>query len=164
MSQETSILEPSNSRIQQRSQCSHEKTDAPRQEDAGNNGVENEKQGQRVLYATGKVDQRSQGQKVQHDLDAGKKRQVAQDVLGQCMETGTGVLSTQVLQEFFVVSTRKLGVKPQVARRKVELLSQMEVLTIRLEHILGAVDLHCLHDISFWDALVVKCAASAGCA
>ena len=32
---------------------------------------------------------------------------------------GNGVISTQVLQKFFVASTRKLGVAPEIARRKV---------------------------------------------
>jgi hypothetical protein len=39
------------------------------------------------------------------------------------MAGGHGVLSTQVLQEFFVIATRKLGIDPEVARRKVELSS-----------------------------------------
>jgi predicted nucleic acid-binding protein len=43
------------------------------------------------------------------------------------------------------------------------LLATLEVVQIRVDLILGAIDIHRLHQLSFWDALVVKCAAAAGC-
>ena len=76
---------------------------------------------------------------------------------------GNGVLSTQVLQEFFVASTRKLGVPAEIARRKVELLSRLDVVTIQPSLILDAIDLHRLHSLSFWDALILRAAAASGC-
>jgi predicted nucleic acid-binding protein len=97
------------------------------------------------------------------DLDAGPKCSRAREILREALEAGTGVTSTQVLQEFFVVSTRKLGVPADVARRKVELLARMDVVRIEVGDLLGAIDLHRLHSISFWDALVVRCAQRAGC-
>ena len=97
------------------------------------------------------------------DLDAGDKRLRARALLHDALVANEGVLSTQVLQEFFVVATRKLGIEASMARRKVELLSRMEVVAVRLDLILGAIDLHRLHGISFWDGLIVKCAAAAGC-
>jgi predicted nucleic acid-binding protein len=68
-----------------------------------------------------------------------------------------------VLQEFFVIATRKLGVDAAVARRKVELLSNLDLVLVRIDLTLGAIDLHRLHQISFWDALILKCASTAGC-
>jgi predicted nucleic acid-binding protein len=97
------------------------------------------------------------------DLDAGVKRQRAQELLSELLRNQSGVLSTQVLQEFFAVSTRKLGVDAAVARRKVELLSTLDVVAIQLTHVLQAIDLHRLHAVSFWDALILACAAAAGC-
>ena len=97
------------------------------------------------------------------DLDAGAKRERAQEILQDALTTGSGVVSTQVLQEFFVITTRKLGVEASIARRKVELLSRLDVVLVRLDLILGAIDLQRLNQISFWDALIVKCAAAAGC-
>jgi predicted nucleic acid-binding protein len=97
------------------------------------------------------------------DLDAEAKRDKAQRVLREAMAGGHGVLSTQVLQEFFVIATRKLGIDPEVARRKVELLSTLDVVRIELDEILAAIDLHRLHSLSFWDSLIVRCAATAGC-
>lgn len=97
------------------------------------------------------------------DLDAGDKREKAQSLLYELYVDGNGVISTQVLQEFFVASTRKLGVPADVARRKVELLSRLDVVSIRPALILDAIDLHRLHSLSFWDALIVRAAAASGC-
>ena len=98
------------------------------------------------------------------DLDAGSKRDVAREVLREAFVSGNGVLSTQVLQEFFVIATRKLGVDAEIARRKVELAAKLDVVRIDAEEVLAAIDLHRLHSFSFWDALIVRCAATAGCA
>ncbi len=98
------------------------------------------------------------------DLDAGIKNEVARRVLREVLAGGNGVVSTQILQEFFVIATRKLGVDPEIARRKVELLSALDVVRIEVDEILAAIDLHRLHTISFWDALIVRGAAAAGCA
>ena len=97
------------------------------------------------------------------DLDAGAKRERAREILQQVFIDGNGVVSTQVLQEFFVAATRKLGVAPEVARRKVELLARLDVVTIETSLILDAIDLHRLHPISFWDSLIVQSAVASGC-
>lgn len=97
------------------------------------------------------------------DLDAGSKRIKAQTVLRSVISAGEGVVSTQVLQEFFVVSTRKLGVDAATARRKVELLGEMDLVRIDLSMILSAIDLHRLHSLPFWDALILRSASVAGC-
>ena len=98
------------------------------------------------------------------DSKAGKKRATAQRVLEQIFEEGTAVVSTQVLQEYFAVATRKLGMKPEIARAKLELLARLEVVQVDVELILEAIDLHRLRSVSFWDALVVGAARSAKCA
>jgi predicted nucleic acid-binding protein len=97
------------------------------------------------------------------DLDAGEKNVRARALIAEALTEASGVLSTQVLQEFFSITTRKLRVPADVARRKVELLANLEVVRIDVEMILSAVDLHRLHSLSFWDALIVQSAATAGC-
>jgi len=97
------------------------------------------------------------------DESAGAKRPQAQKILAESLSTATGVVSTQVLQEFFVVSTRRMGVAPEVARRKVELMATLDLVQIDLDLILAAVDLSRLHSFSFWDGLIVRAAATAGC-
>jgi predicted nucleic acid-binding protein len=98
------------------------------------------------------------------DEDAGTKRDKARALIAKRVATAEAVVSTQVLQEYFVIATRKLGLAAESARRRVELLSQLHVVLVRPEVILSAIDLHRLHALSFWDALVVRCASLGGCA
>lgn len=97
------------------------------------------------------------------DADAGDKQRVARERVRAAMMERTGVISTQVLQEYFSVATRKLGISPVAARRRVELLSVLDVVRIEVTTILAAIDLHRLHSLSFWDALIVRAASLSGC-
>jgi predicted nucleic acid-binding protein len=91
------------------------------------------------------------------------KQRRAIDLVAEHRRSGTGVVSMQVLQEYFVTVTRKLHVDARVARRKVELLAEFDVAAPEIADILGAIDLHRLHGFSFWDALVLRSAKQAGC-
>jgi predicted nucleic acid-binding protein len=91
------------------------------------------------------------------------KQRRALDLLAEHRRARTGVVSLQVLQEYFVTVTRKLRVDAHVARRKVELLAEFDVAAPEVADILAAIDLHRLHGFSFWDALVVRAAKQAGC-
>lgn len=97
------------------------------------------------------------------DAKAGKKRPTAQRVLGSIFADSTAVISTQILQEYFAVATRKLGLTAQLARARLDLMSRLEVVQVDSDLIFEAVDLHRLHAVSFWDALVVCAARSARC-
>jgi predicted nucleic acid-binding protein len=81
----------------------------------------------------------------------------------ELLDTSTGVVSLQVLQEYFVTVTRKLHLDPRIARRKIELLAEFDVAAPKVADILAAIDLHRLHGFSFWDALVLRAAKQAGC-
>jgi len=76
----------------------------------------------------------------------------------------SGVVSLQVLQEYFTNVTRKLGLDPAIARRKVEIFSRFHLVEPTLADVLSAIDLHRLNKISYWDALIVRCASESGCA
>jgi len=97
------------------------------------------------------------------DKRADAKQGRAIDLVAEHRHDGTGVVSLQVLQEYFVTVTRKLNVDPHVARRKVEILSEFDVVTPEVADILAAIDLHRLHGFSFWDALIFRAAKQAGC-
>jgi predicted nucleic acid-binding protein len=97
------------------------------------------------------------------DDDVPAKQRIARDLWYDHRRAGTGVVSLQVLQEYFVTVTRKLNFDPRKARRKVELLSEFDVATPEVTDILAAIDLHRLHGISFWDALILRSAQQAGC-
>src|SRR6266478_4466392 len=97
------------------------------------------------------------------DKAAPAKQRRALELVAEHRRAGTGVVSLQVLQEYFVTVTRKLQVDARIARRKVELLAEFDVAAPDLADILAAIDLHRLHGFSFWDALVVRAAKQAGC-
>ena len=97
------------------------------------------------------------------DKAAPAKQRRALELVAEHRRAGTGVVSLQVLQEYFVTVTWKLQVDARIARRKVELLAEFDVAAPELADILAAIDLHRLHDLSFWDALVLRSAKQAGC-
>ncbi|HKN72256.1 MAG TPA: PIN domain-containing protein [Terriglobales bacterium] len=97
------------------------------------------------------------------DDDAPAKQRVARDLWHAHRRDGTGVVSLQVLQEYFVTVTGKLKHDPRKARRKVELLAEFDVAEPDVSDILAAIDLHRLHGFSFWDALILRSAQQAGC-
>jgi len=97
------------------------------------------------------------------DKAAPAKQRRAIELVALHRRAGTGVLSLQVLQEYFVTVTRKLRLDAQIARRKVELLAEFDVVAPDLDEILAAIDLHRLLGFSFWDALVLRTAKEAAC-
>jgi predicted nucleic acid-binding protein len=97
------------------------------------------------------------------DADSGAKRERAQQVVEAALTNGTGVLSTQVLQEYFVVATKKLGLPAETVQKRIEILSTVAVIVVDVEHILEAIKLQRLYGFSFWDCLVLRCAKAAGC-
>ena len=97
------------------------------------------------------------------DKAAPAKLRRALELVAEHRRAGTGVVSLQVLQEYFVTVTRKLGVDARIVRRKVELLAEFDVAAPDVADILAAIDLHWLHGFSFWDALVLRAAKQSGC-
>lgn len=94
--------------------------------------------------------------------DPAKQAKAQQLVIEHGMQR-SGVVSLQVLQEYFVNATRKLGLDPGLARQKVEAYARFHVVEPAMSDILAAIDLHRLHGFSYWDALVIRCAKQTGC-
>jgi predicted nucleic acid-binding protein len=97
------------------------------------------------------------------DHDAPEKQATALALVEAAHADRDTFVSTQVLEEYFAAATKKLGVPAEIARAKVELFGQLNVMDITLDDILNAIDLHRLHRISFWDSLLVQSARRAGC-
>jgi prevent-host-death family protein len=91
------------------------------------------------------------------------KQKMALDLIRVHRERRTGVVSLQVLQEYFVTVTKKYRLDAVIARNKVEIYSKFQVGEPTVSDILAAIDLHRLHGFSYWDALVVRMAKQAGC-
>ena len=99
-----------------------------------------------------------------HDRDTGTKHDMARDLVEHLWRTGTGVLSTQVLQEFYV-NVRRKAKRPLAAgeaARIVEDYLSWEVVVNSGEDILQALRLEERFQISFWDALIIQAASHSG--
>ena len=92
-----------------------------------------------------------------------RKQSRARDLIRRLLRERRGVLSLQVLQEYFAAATRKLGLSSEDARRRVEVYTQFDVVTLHPPDLLAAIDLHRLHNLSVWDALVVRAALNGSC-
>jgi predicted nucleic acid-binding protein len=100
-----------------------------------------------------------------HDVDAKAKHDVAKNVLLELWSQKTGVLSTQVLQEFYVNITRKIAspLPKDVAREVVKTYS-IWCVEITPAEIAAAFRIEDESRIGFWDALIVASAARSGAA
>lgn len=97
-----------------------------------------------------------------HDLDAGEKHEIAKDAVLELWESRSGVISTQVLQEFYITLTRKISpsLKKTEARRILKNYFQWEFVINDAGTILQASEIEENYSISFWDALIVSAAFS----
>lgn len=97
------------------------------------------------------------------DMDQPKKRDAARALLRQCSADVPPCISTQVVQEFYVAATRKLGVEPLKAKDVIHSFRHMEIVLIDSDDINRAIDGNILWQVSFWDALIVAAAQKARC-
>jgi predicted nucleic acid-binding protein len=91
------------------------------------------------------------------------KQEAARELLRRLLRERSGKLSLQVLQEFFAAATGKLGLAAVDARRRIEIFSHLDVVRLDVDDVLAAIDLHRLHQLSIWDALIVRAAVMSGC-
>lgn len=99
-----------------------------------------------------------------HDSSEGVKQAIAKDLLDELWESERGALSTQVLQEFYVVATRKFEppLSRKEAREVVNNYGEWRLVRIDLILIINASNLEEQHQLSFWDALIVEAARRSG--
>jgi predicted nucleic acid-binding protein len=99
------------------------------------------------------------------DRDAGRKHDVARDLGLRLWDARDGVLSVQVLQEFYVNVTRKVR-KPLTGAKALEIVQEYLTWTVAENTgplLVAAVELQQRAKLSFWDALVVQAAMEVGC-
>lgn len=97
------------------------------------------------------------------DRHAPEKQKQARELLKKAALENSGVISTQVLQEFYVAATRKLGVDPLLVKEMVHAFNNYETVVITLEMIKDAIDCSILQRVSFWDALILIAGEKALC-
>lgn len=100
-----------------------------------------------------------------HDKSAGRKHEQAKTLIQNLWGSGTGCLSIQVLQEFYVTVTQKvpqpLDVESTV--RIIEDLAFWRIYAPTAKDVLNAIDVQQRYMISFWDAMIVWSAAQLKC-
>jgi predicted nucleic acid-binding protein len=100
-----------------------------------------------------------------HDVTAGDKHNRARSLVEELWETRQGCLSVQVLQEFFVTTTRKIPkrLEAPAAAQIVDDLAHWHVHAPAASDLLVAIDIHQRTGASFWDAMILRSAKELGC-
>jgi len=97
------------------------------------------------------------------DVSDPVKQAEARRAVNELHSNGNGVVSTQVLKEFFNASTKKLRLAPLESKRLTLTLTDFEVVSTTPDLVEQAMDLSILHSLSLWDALIVAAARQAKC-
>jgi predicted nucleic acid-binding protein len=99
-----------------------------------------------------------------HDRSDSRRQAIAEAILQELWDTRTGIISTQVLQEFYVVVTRKFDppISRSGAREIVDAYAAWHVVPVDPTLIITASRLEERHQLSFWDALIVEAARRGG--
>ena len=99
-----------------------------------------------------------------YDSTAGEKHEIANTIVSGLWDTGLGIVSTQVLQEFFVNVTGKIPkpIQPRTAREIVSDLLTWDVVVVDGKSILKGVEIHLRYKYSFWNALIIEAAIRSG--
>lgn len=95
--------------------------------------------------------------------DEPAKQTPAIALISRLRREGTGVISTQVLQEFANVALRKLQLPPALVRERLHFYAGFDLVRTSPELIQSALDLHLAHGLPFYDALIVQAALDSGC-
>ena len=76
------------------------------------------------------------------DEDFPEKQKRALDLFESYRTSNLAILSLQVLQEYFVTATRKLGIDAEHAQRKVEVLARGRVIRFTERDVIASIELH----------------------
>lgn len=93
-----------------------------------------------------------------------RKQTIARNLIDISGKNDNGFISTQSLQEFYSVVTRKKLCTPEKAKEFVAGFSEtFTVDQVTLSHIINAIDISVRNRFSFWDSLILSSADKSGC-
>lgn len=84
------------------------------------------------------------------------KQKKAINIIKDLMITKTGVISTQVLQEYAYAAINKLNQSVNIVLRQLKLLEGFEIIKQSPELIRKAIEIMTVYKINFWDANIIS--------
>jgi predicted nucleic acid-binding protein len=99
-----------------------------------------------------------------YDVSAGRKHDLAGNIVADLWNLRTGILSIQVLQEFFITVTKKIP-KPldiKITRDIIRDFLLWEVIENDGELMLAAIDIQSKYGYTFGDSLIIAAAIKSG--
>ena len=99
-----------------------------------------------------------------YDVTAGKKHETARKIITELWDSGLGVISTQVLQEFFVNVVQKIPkpIDKQQAKEIVRDFLKWHVVVNTGDSIIDAIEICLRFGYSFWDSMIIEAAIKGG--
>lgn len=99
-----------------------------------------------------------------YDIQSGEKHRKSLEILKELWISGLGIISTQVLQEFFAAVTKKIArpLDVEIAKGIIKDLLKWNVVINNGESILNAIEVHQKYRYSFWDSMIIESAIRGG--
>lgn len=100
-----------------------------------------------------------------NDSSEKEKQNIARDLIKDSLQKQNGVISVQVLSEFWVTVTRKIKtpLSIEIAEKEIELFQLMEIVGLDYHLFKEAIRFQRLIHISYWDSLILAASHSSGC-
>ena len=93
-----------------------------------------------------------------------RKQEIAKNIISDAVQNKNGMISTQILQEFYNVITKKMNCPKDKAKELVKMFSELFPVTqVTVPLILKAIDISIKDGFSFWDSLILSAANDTGC-
>jgi len=96
--------------------------------------------------------------------DEPDKQSIALKLIADHLRAATGVVSTQVLHEYASAGLKKLSLPDALLQSRIDLYARFDVVMASVASLKEGLALRTMHQLSFWDALIVQAAREAGCA
>jgi predicted nucleic acid-binding protein len=99
---------------------------------------------------------------ISRDPSEARKRDIAEGIL----DRSEGVMSVQVLQEFYVQATRatrKDALNHEIAVGLIETWTRFTILELTMPTLMAALEIKKKHRFSYWDSAIIAAARMAGC-
>lgn len=92
-----------------------------------------------------------------------EKQKIARKLISELTKNDKAVLSTQVLQEFYNIATKKMGISKEKARAIIDSLIPVRTIDTTRKIVVNAIEINIKYQFSIWDSLVLSAAKSGGC-